>query len=167
MGIAIHVLDTAHHFLGLTKPLSAVAGGGNYFFQDGRDTPDVCAFILDYPEKVTLMFESECLSAPGVRTSASTVFRGTGGVLRVERYFKELGYQYEPNKKYSSAPPEIAPGSELDAVGLLSNWVESIRSRNKPACSEVDGYYSAVACFMGAQAYKTRSRVTWDAKWDI
>ncbi len=167
MGIAIHVLDTAHHFLGLRKPAAAVAGGGNYFYEDGRDTPDVCGFILDYPEKVTLMFEAECLTAPGVRTSASTVFRGSGGVLRVERYFKELGYQFEPNGRYSSAPAETAPGLPMDAEGLLRNWIESIQSRRKPVSSEVDGYYSAVACFMGALAYRMHTRITWDPAWDL
>jgi hypothetical protein len=37
------------------------------FYDDGRDTPDTVAFILEYPQKLTLTFEAECLTAPGLK----------------------------------------------------------------------------------------------------
>ena len=37
MGIGIHVMDSAHHWLAVRKPVSASAGGGTYFFKDGRE----------------------------------------------------------------------------------------------------------------------------------
>mgnify|MGYP000565685333 CR=1 FL=1 len=37
----------------------------------------------------------------------------------------------------------------------------------RPIANEVEGYYSAVACFMANQAYRTKSRVVWNSKWEI
>jgi predicted dehydrogenase len=167
MGIAIHVIDSAHHWLSLKNPLSAVAGGGTYFYQDGRDTPDVVSCILDYPQQVTVTFEAECLTAPGVRTTAGVELRGTGGTLWAERYVRDTGYTYTPNGKFSKEPPATVPGVPANAENILKNWLECIRDRKRPVANEEEGYYSAVACFMANRAYRTRSRVVWDKDWNL
>jgi len=71
MGIGIHVVDAAHFLLGLSRLLAATATGGIDYFNDGRDTPDVITGAIEYPEKITVTFEAECLSAPGVKTAAA------------------------------------------------------------------------------------------------
>jgi predicted dehydrogenase len=167
MGIAIHVVDSAHHWLSLRNPISAVAGGGTYHYKDGRDTPDVVTFILDYPQQVTVTFEAECLTAPGVRTSAGVELRGTGGALWAERYIRDIGYVYTPNTAFSKEPPAQVPFASANAENILRNWLDSIRDRKKPVANEEEGYYSSVACFMANRAYRTRSRVTWNGDWNL
>ena len=168
MGIAIHVLDSAHHLLGLHKPKAAMCGGGIYYYKDGRDTPDTVTFILDYPEEVTLTFTAEVLTAPGVRTSAGVELRGRGGTLKAERYLAEGAYEYVPNGAASKAPAEKGPGdASASAEPLIRNWLECIRTREKPAANEVEGHYSATACFMALESYRTQSRVTWNSRWDV
>jgi predicted dehydrogenase len=168
MGIAIHVVDSAHQFLGLTRPRAAVAGGGVYQFRDGRDTPDVINLVLEYPQDVNVTFEGEILTV-GLRPSsdAGIELRGTGGVLRVNRYDRSVGYNYTPHPKNSSTPPASAPGNPSSAEWLLAHWLECIRSRRRPVSDEEAGYYSSVACYMGLEAYRTKSRVTWRDKWDL
>ncbi|HVX65753.1 MAG TPA: Gfo/Idh/MocA family oxidoreductase [Bryobacteraceae bacterium] len=167
MGIGIHVVDSAHHWLGLTKPNSAVAGGGTYFYKDGRDTPDVITAIWDYPQGVTVTFEAECLDAPGVRTTAGVELRGSGGKLWAERYVEDTGYEYTPNPKFSKTLAVKAAGTQASAEGVLRNWLECIRTRQKPAANEVEAYYSTVACHMANVAYRTQDRVRWDPAWDL
>ncbi len=167
MGIAIHVLDNARHWLGVRHPVSAVAGGGVWYYEDGRDTPDVVSFILDYPEKVTLTFHGECLTAPGVKTSAGVELRGTGGTLSADRYAPFSGYEYVPNGKFSKEAAVKVPMPATNAERILPNWLECMRTRHKAICNEEEGYYSAVACFMANKAYNTRTRVVWDRKWDL
>ncbi len=166
MGIAIHVLDSAHHWLGLSKPRSAVAGGGIHFYED-RDTPDVLTVIWEYPQKTTVTFEAECLTAPGIRTTAGVELRGTGGVLWAERYVDEIGYEYKPNEKFSKALAMKAGGTQAVPEGVLRNWLECIRTRQKPVANEVEAYYSTVACYMARRAYETQERITWDPAWDL
>lgn len=168
MGIGIHVLDSAHHWLGLRKPSVAVAGGGVQFYADGRDTPDVVSFVLDYfAEKVTLTFTAECLTCPGVRTSAGVELRGTGGTLWGERYPADTGYEFTPNSKFTAEPAAKVAVKPANAEAILANWLGSIRDRKKTLANEEEGHYSAVACYMAKQAFLTRSPVKWDAAWDV
>jgi predicted dehydrogenase len=171
MGIGIHVLDSAHHWLSLKKPVAAVASGGTHFYKDGRDTPDVVTFALDYQEAVTLTFTAECLTSPGVRTSAGVELRGTGGTLWAERYLRrgEAGYKYSPNSKFSKEPPAEVPAAEpgANAEYILQDWLNCIRDRKRPVANEEEGYYSSVACFMANRAFRTKSRVVWDRRWDL
>jgi predicted dehydrogenase len=167
MGIGIHVLDTVHHWLSLTKPAAAMAGGGTYYYKDGRDTPDVITCVLDYPQQVTATFTAECLTAPGIRTSAGVELRGTGGTLMGERYAPNAGYSYQPNHRFSQEPAATVQTPAANAELILKNWLDSIRSRTKPVANEEEGYYSAVACFMANQAYRTRSRVVWNNDWNL
>jgi predicted dehydrogenase len=167
MGIAIHVLDSAHHWLGLTKPKSAMAGGGLYFYDDGRDTPDVVTIIWNYPQKVTVTFEAEVLTAPGVRTTAGVELRATGGRLWAERYVQDVGWEYTPNNKFSKEPAAKGAGTGASAEGVLRDWLEAMRTRRRPVANEVEGYYSAVACYMAREAYRTGAPVSWDPAWDL
>jgi predicted dehydrogenase len=166
MGIAIHVIDTAHFVLKLGKPKAVSAGGGIYYYKDGRDTPDTVALVLDYPEEVTLTFVAEVLSAPGVRTMAGIELRGLGGVLHVERYTAKDSLEYTPNDRHSKLPAARSDGSTPTAEPMLRNWIECIKSRNRPIASEEEAYWSTMACFMANQAMRTRSRIVWDDKWN-
>jgi predicted dehydrogenase len=167
MGIGIHVIDTAHYILKLGHPKAAMAGGGIYHYNDGRDTPDTVALVMDYPENVTITFVAEVLSAPGVQTMAGVELRGTGGVLHVERYITKNCLEYTPNGKFSKAPAAKADGTGPTAEPMLKNWMECIRTRKKTLANEEDAYWSTMACFMANQAMRTRSRVVWDNKWNL
>ncbi len=166
MGIGIHVVDSAHHWLDLKAPLSAVSGGGSVYYQNDRDTPDVITTILEYPG-VTVTFTAECLTAPGVRTSAGVELRGTGGTLWAERYVVDKGWEYTPNSKFSKEPKATGGGTGATAAGLLKNWLDCIQTRAKPLAHVEAAYYSSVACFMANRAYQTKSRIAWDPAWNI
>ena len=59
----------------MTKPISAVALGGIYQYNDGRDTPDNVNFILDYPGLVNVTFEATITDLIA-KESADIVFFG-------------------------------------------------------------------------------------------
>ena len=167
MGIGIHVVDTAHFMLKLGKPKAATAGGGVYFYKDGRDTPDTVALIIDYPEEVTVTFMAEVLTAPGVKTSAGVELRGIGGKLYVERYELKDCLEYTPNSKHSKAAAAKANGTAPTAEPMLRNWIECIKSRQKTVANEELAYWSTMACAMGNMAFQKKARIVWDDKWNI
>lgn len=165
MGIAIHVVDSAHHWLGLKEASSAVAGGGIHYYDDGRDTPDTVAFILEYPQKLTLTFEAECLTAPGLRTTAGVELRATGGSLWAERYVEKTGWRYTPNPRFSKEPAAEGQGGTGSPETILREWLQSIKTRQKTTANELEGYYSSLACYMALEAYRTQERVRWRKGW--
>jgi predicted dehydrogenase len=167
MGIGIHVVDTAHYMLKLGKPSAAVAGGGIYFYKDGRDTPDTLALIIDYPNEATVTFVAEALTAPGLKTPAGVELRGTGGKLYGERYETKRCLEYTPNSKFSTTPAAVADGSAPSAAPMLLDWCECIKSRRRTLANEEEAYWSTMACFMAAMAFRRKTRIAWDDKWSI
>jgi hypothetical protein len=123
--------------------------------------------VFDYAEEATVTFTAECLTAPGVRTSAGVELRGSGGVLWAERYVVDTGYTYTPNTKYSKAEPARAGGTGAAADVILMDWLARMRDRQRTMASEVEGYYSAITCHLAALAYARKARVEWDKAWDL
>jgi predicted dehydrogenase len=150
------MVDVVQWYLGLTKPVSAVALGGIYQYDDGRDTADNINFILDYPQKLNVTFEATITDMDG-RESADIVFFGEKGRLNIFRY----GYRWLPK----GGEPVIAKGG--DEPPHMGNFLECVRSRKQPNASAVDGHYGAMACHLGNMAYREGRRVEWDSKWDV
>jgi len=167
MGIGIHVIDSAHHWLDLTKPAAAVAGGGIYYFKDGRDTPDTVSLIIEYPQDVMVTFLAESLTCPDVKTSAGVELRGTGGVAMAERYVVDTAWRYTPNKRYSDLPPASGTGPGATAEFNVKNWLECIRTRQKPVANIEAVFYSTMACAMGSMAYRSGTKVYWNDAWNL
>lgn len=156
-GLFVHMVDVVHWYLGLTRPLSAVALGGIYQYDDGRDTPDNINFILNYPQRLNVTFEATITDLIP-KESADIVFFGEGGRLNIFRY----GYRFIPAKG----------GEEITAKGGLepdhmANFLECVRTRNQPNANAVDGHYAAMACHIGNMAYREGRRVEWRKEWEV
>jgi len=155
-GLFVHMVDVVHWYLGLTKPLSAVALGGIYQYNDGRDTADNINFILDYPQKLNVTFEAT-ITDMIPRESADIVFFGEKGRLSIFRY----GYRYLPRE----GEPIVSKGGAEPAH--MGNFLECVRSRKEPNANAVDGHYGAMACHIGNMAYQKKQKVEWESKWDV
>ncbi len=156
-GLFVHMVDVVHWYLGLKRPLSAVALGGIYQYNDGRDTPDNINFILDYPGGVNVTFEATITDLIP-KESADIVFCGSGGRLSIFRY----GYRFLPAER--NAPEITSPGSKEQHV---ANWLDCIRTRKQPNANVVDGHYGAMACHIGNLAYREKIRIAWKKEWDV
>ncbi len=156
-GLFVHMVDVAHWYLNLTRPLSAVALGGIYEYDDGRDTPDNINFILDYPGGLNITFEATITDLLP-QESADIVFYGEGGRLNIFRghcRFLPAG----------GGPAETQPsGPEQTHMG---NFLACVKSRQTPNANVVDGHYGSMACHIGNIAYKEGRRIEWDPRWDV
>jgi predicted dehydrogenase len=159
-GLFVHMVDVVHWYLNLTKPLAAVAMGGIYQYDDGRDTPDNVNFIVEYPEKLIVTFEAT-LTDMIPQNSADIVFMGTGGRLSIFRG----GYKFLPAKQNSDVGT-LSAGSAPEGVHV-GNWLDCMRTRNKPNADAESGHYSAMACHIGNLAYQQRARIAWQGEWDL
>ncbi len=157
-GLFVHMVDVVYWFLGINRPAAAVATGGIYRYDDGRDTPDNINLALEYPEKLNVTFEAT-LTDMIPAGAADIVFMGSGGRLSIFRY----GYKFLPSQENAQGG-EISSGSTEDFH--MANWLECMRSRKEPNANVVDGHYGAMACHIGNIAYKEKRRVTWQKEWD-
>jgi predicted dehydrogenase len=156
-GLFVHLIDVVQWYLGVTRPLSAVAIGGIYQHNDGRDTPDNINFILDYTGGLNVTFEATITDLLP-QESADIVFFGEGGRLNIFRHrarFLPAG---------GGPPEELKPGPEPPH---MANFLECVRSRKTPNANAADGHWGSMACHIGNLAYKEARRVEWDRKWDL
>ncbi len=159
-GLFVHMVDVVHWYLNIQRPLAAVAGGGIYQYDDGRDTPDNVNLVLEYPEKINVSFEAT-LTDMIPQDSADIIFMGTGGRLTIFRH----GYKFLPSKENASAGQLTGGGAPEGAH--ISNWLACMRSRKEPNADVEAGHYSSMACHIGNIAFRQKNRVTWQKEWDL
>lgn len=155
-----HYVDAVHRLTGARYPASAVAHGGTYVWQDGREHGDTFHALLEYPEGFLFDWGMSLGNSAG---SAFTVY-GTEGTLEISR-----GY-VEPNRLMLS-PAGGAKGTKLKARKIepepspshMGNWLDCLRSRKRPNADIQFGHQHAVATIMAAAALHTGRRQTYDA----
>jgi predicted dehydrogenase len=158
--LLVHFLEVIHWYLGLRRPLSAIAMGGLYHFRDGRDIPDNFSCALEYPEQVLVSYGC-CVPDQGRREGVDLVFMGTGGRLHA---FRD-GYRFVPAKAERADQEIIASGK--DGNYHMQNWIECIRSRKTPNANVVDAHYLSAACHLANASYFQHERAYWPDTWDL
>jgi len=158
-GLFVHMVDVVHWFLNLQRPTAAVAAGGIYLYNDGRDTPDNVNFAVEYPEKLNVTFEAT-LTDMIPAGAADIVFMGTGGRLNIFRW----GYKFVPSKGNAQLGEVTGAGTE---DYHMANWLDCVRTRKQPNADAAAGHYSAMTCHLGNLAYKQGSRAVWQKEWDV
>jgi predicted dehydrogenase len=156
-GLFVHMVDVVHWYLGLTRARSAVALGGIYRYNDGRDTPDNINAVVEYPDNLVVTFEATITDMIG-KDSADIVFHGSNGRLSIFRH----GYTYIP----ADGKAEITAGGSPEEAHM-ANWLACMLTRNKPNADVVAGHYSALSCHLMNLAYRQGGRAFWQREWDV
>jgi predicted dehydrogenase len=149
-----HWIDVVHMFMGTDVPISAVASGGVYTYKDGRTAPDTINVLLEYPGDYTANFEATLV--PGV-TGAAIEFCGTKGKLFIDRSryeFREAGR--------NSVPVEVKAEPHDMTLDHVKNFLECVKSRQKPNGDVLIGHRSAQASHLGNIAYLQKRRLNFD-----
>jgi predicted dehydrogenase len=159
-GLFVHLVDVVHWYLGLQAPSSAVALGGIYRYDAGRDTADTISMVIEYPQKVVVTFEAT-LQDMQPKESVDIVFHGSEGRLHIFRG----GYRFIPATAKSKEDEIVAPGGpEFVHMG---NFLDCVRSRKTPNANVVDGHYGAMSCHMGNMSYREKRRIEWRKEWAV
>lgn len=149
-----HWIDVVHMFLGRDIPTSGVAAGGVYHYKDGRTAPDTINVLLEYGGDYTVTFEATL--APGIRGEAIE-FCGTEGKLWISRS------RYEFLRAGKGAEPVEVKGPGYDfTLDHIKNFLDCVKSRQKPNCDVLDGHRSAQASHLGNISYVQKRRLNFD-----
>ncbi|MEZ5393939.1 MAG: Gfo/Idh/MocA family oxidoreductase [Bryobacterales bacterium] len=179
----VHFLDLIHMGLGQNRPSSVAALGGKYALHDNSTVPDTFQALWEYPSGLMVnFFQSSCNSAPFSNTKPLLAeFRGTKGTMNI--YFDS--WEIVPEQVSSEPFPARGP-LETDAARAyrssmkpamearsgagsadprlhIRNFLDCIKSRNKPNCDIETAHRSTTTANIATIAYKTRNRLDWDA----
>jgi predicted dehydrogenase len=147
-----HYADAVHQILGAKYPATAVAHGGTYVWKDGREHTDTFHSLLDYPEGFLMSW------GMGLGNSAGTRFtvHGTQGTLDVE---KELLSPQGGAKGTKVQERKVEPEKNISHMG---NWLECMRTRQRPNADIQYGHQHAAATILAAVALETGLRQKYD-----
>jgi len=173
-----HAMDMVHWFMDDNFPRSVVAHGGIFAWPDGRENADTFQALLEYPKgflvSYTTSFGNDSPSFTRYMGKKATLMNiGGEGSPRYELVQEKGNHEDDPAIDKDRATRHILlPGSKgvppmgIDdlTLGHMTNWFESMRSRQQPHCTVREGFSHSVACMMAAQAYWSGKKMYWDAK---
>ncbi len=148
-----HWIDVVHMFMEQDDPIAASAAGGVYYYKDGRTAPDTINVLLEYPKEWTATFEATL--APGIRGEGIEMC-GTEGKLLITR----SEFVFTPPGRN---PQTVTVKAERElTIDHVENFLECVRSRQRPNGDVYIGHRSAQASHLGNIAYLQKRRLRFD-----
>lgn len=176
-----HQIDTVHWFSGYPHPRTVAANGGVYVWKDGRKNFDTMTAVLDYGPSNDPGTGFQVLYTSRMHNSAGgtkELYRSNGGTLNLdtnmvtseggleERYASAMNMKPFLLEDYElpSVYIETAANTGVDSMtsSHIRNWMECVRSRQKPNADVMAGYNHAIAVIMTTAALHTGQKITFD-----
>jgi predicted dehydrogenase len=164
----VHLLDIAFGAMNVKTPKSVVASGGKFAYPtDMMETPDTMMTIYEF-DNFLISWEHTFGSYRGLFDKHHGVaFYGENGYLVVDRSGWELFPEIDSNstaqmKKYKvEAMPYQRAGAD-DRDIHAANFIQCIKTREKPICDIEIGANVAINAHLGNIAYRLGRKVYWD-----
>ncbi len=163
---AIHLVDIVLWAMEAAGPNVITASGGKFYIEDDRDTPDTIQVTWEFPKWVCV-YENRILNAQSMfKQGYGILFHGTDGTLFVDR----SRYELIPERKgrgeesVNRTEPEEGKSSNNHNLAHWQNFLECIRSRQRPVSDIEYGHQSTALALLANVAYRSRQRVDWDPK---
>lgn len=185
-----HEFDCINQILDLGIPDKVVATGGNYYFKDPRDIPDVFNAVFEYKKKGCCLTYDCTLRNSKLRDKTilgqdATMEVNVGVALypdrRSDRY-QELDhdkpmYTYHPKLDAVDAVTSATAkyyhergfgytyhqGKRIDATYLhMKEWLHAIQNQRQPSCNVDKGFEETATFYMANLAYLENRTVQWE-----
>ncbi len=156
----VHLLDIVQLAFDETMPVSISAQGGRFYVQDNCETPDTMLASYRYP-KFVACYESRTANPTQLyNTGYGTAFHGTRATLLVNRD----GYAVYPNERNATTVQEHTRAMGDMNVPHWRNFLECIRSRQKPTSDIETCVRTTTTCLLSNLALRYGMTLDWDEK---
>ncbi|MEZ5400723.1 MAG: Gfo/Idh/MocA family oxidoreductase [Bryobacteraceae bacterium] len=155
----IHLLDIVQMAFDEAMPTAITAIGEKLWLTDNRDTPDTLVVTYQYPTFIATYENRNSNSESMFGKSYGILFHGTKGTLFVDRSL----YHYVPQKGSEFTEREVKASNNTN-VAHWANFLECIKTRQKPASDIEICQRSTTTCLLGNIALRSRLRVDFDPK---
>lgn len=163
----VHYFDVIRWMLGEDAPVAVSAHGGRYVVDDDRTIPDTMQVTFEFASGRLLVFgQYEGSSNVAFAKSGELELRGTQGSL----YATDQGYQVvpehggqfqDPAARLEEKDERAANGGDL-TTAHMRNFLDCIKSREKPHADVEEGHRSTVFAHLGNIALAAKNRIEWD-----
>jgi predicted dehydrogenase len=164
-----HYLDAMRWINHETAPASISAHGGVYTVEDCRTNPDTAEVIFEHSSGLLTIFSTFEASGQPLLKTGEIEIRGTLGTVyasmdRIEIVPERGGAFQDPKPRIKGLVLSNKDGYfELD-TGHARNFLDCIKSRNRPNCDVEEGHRSTSYALLANISLATKSRLDWDAQ---
>jgi hypothetical protein len=109
--------------------------------------------IIDYPSDHSIVLSSSMANRQGV----PELIRGHEATM----YFESPGVVVRPEDEFKDQRQEVEVAAEPRA-SHMDNWLDCVRSRNKPNLDAESAYKIMVAIHLGVQSYRKEKVMKFD-----
>ncbi|MGE5569580.1 MAG: Gfo/Idh/MocA family protein [Rhodospirillales bacterium] len=164
----VHLLDPIHQCFDEAMPVAVTAMGSKYYVKDNLETPDTMLATFYYPKFLASYESRTCNPMPLLGTlGAGTAIHGTEGTLIVTR----SGCWVTKNRNNSTATPvtlEKDRGLAAMNVPHWKNFLECIKSRQKPVSDIETCVRTTTVCLLANVSLRSKMRVDWiESDWTV
>ncbi|MES2810156.1 MAG: Gfo/Idh/MocA family oxidoreductase [Bacteroidota bacterium] len=160
-----HEVDLARWGLGVDFPTRVTSVGGRYQFKDAWQTPDTQIVSMDFPGRVSLMWENRSSNGRKIEgADRGVIFYGDNGSIDTdgEEYtvYDLNGKVVKQVKKQGPAEDAALQGRNTASPSLgldslhVANFLQAIRENKKPSCDVELGHKSVVSMQLGNIAWR-------------
>jgi predicted dehydrogenase len=153
----IHVIDIVHMAFNEQMPQAIAALGGKFWLKDDTETPDTLQVAYEYPGFLG-SWEHRSNNTEGLTSRLmGTTFHGSKATLYVDRNLVRV----TPEKGSDAEPFEMKRVTDPHPLHW-ANFLECVRSRQKPNSEIETCVRSSSACILGNVSYRAKTRLDWD-----
>jgi predicted dehydrogenase len=161
----VHLIDPIHQCFGDPMPVAVSAMGNKFYVTDNTQTPDTMLATFYYGKFLSSYESRTCNPMPllGLGQGAGSVIHGTEATVFVNRG----GCRLIPNGKSKDGETWEKDRAMSDMnVPHWRNFVECIRTRQKPISEIETCVRSSTVCLLANLSMRFKSRIDWDEnKW--
>ena len=158
----VHLLDIPLWAMDSGMPRSVMASGGIYAYPENYiETPDTLNVLYDFGNFTVSWDHAGGLSKGLYGRNYGVAFIGNNGTLVVNREGWEVIAESENNTNKTELIP-LQPADSQSHEKHVKNFLDCVRSRQKPICDIESGHRAALVAHMGNIAYRTGNKLYWD-----
>jgi len=168
-----HEVDVARWGLGVDYPIRVTSVGGRYHYQDDWQTPDTQIITMDFPGRVSLMWENRSSNGRAIEgLDRGIIFYGEKGSLDTGgdsyKVYDNDGKLINNVKSLVVEAPIDARNTASVSLGMdslhMADFLDAIRNHRKPNCDVELGHKSIVGMQLGNIAWRLGRDLKLDPK---
>lgn len=164
----VHLIDPLHQCFDEVMPTAISAQGDKYYVKDNVETPDTMLATFSYPRFLASYESRTANSLPmfGLNQGAASAIHGTEATIVVSR----SGCWLIPNQgsQVAAATWEKDEAMRQLNVPHWQNWLECIKTRQKPISEIETCVRSSTVCILANLSMRHKTRLDWDEKnWTV
>jgi predicted dehydrogenase len=156
----VHLINIVLWAMGPTPPKRIASYGGKRVIDDNTETPDTQIAVYDFPD-YTFIWEHQMLGGVGIGGRPHGIsFSGTKGTLIVDGN----GWEIVPEPMNKELQAEKHEGGPDGRSAHVRNFLDCIKSREKPVENLEIGHFVSTVAHLGNIALRTGDTLEWDAE---